>query len=283
MWSSHGPGALRPAACRRDRPPCLHRCLRRHQLLPLRSVFAGVLENRTRFPPRSGGCPPFHRGRAGRRRPLSEARRCDTGVRVYQVSRTLARSGPRRSGGIPRLHRSRLSRQSEITLSHGAMFLARAARVTPSLLKRRVTSCMNPQAAARFWSSSMDAVRTVFSRPLRPTSIPDRTWGVHVQRTERRSIRHVAVPHSMFRGVTPSRHGITTNTWVPMVRPVPSIAESAHAMNRKTAFRLQLGAASRSRSAGLARLLLFQGEPRRPGGRPDDGADRSAAPGCRSA
>ena len=41
---------------------------------------------------------------------------------------------------------------------------------------------------------------------------------------------------SMFRGVTPSRHGITTNTWVPMVRPVPSIAEAAHAANRKTAF-----------------------------------------------
>ena len=41
---------------------------------------------------------------------------------------------------------------------------------------------------------------------------------------------------SMFRGVTPLRHGITTNTWVPMVRPVPSIAESAHAMNRETAF-----------------------------------------------
>ena len=40
----------------------------------------------------------------------------------------------------------------------------------------------------------------------------------------------------MFRGVTPSRHGITTNTWVPMVRPVPSIAESAHALDRKTAF-----------------------------------------------
>ena len=40
---------------------------------------------------------------------------------------------------------------------------------------------------------------------------------------------------SMFRGVTPSRHGITTNTWVPMVRPVPSITEAAHAM-KKTAF-----------------------------------------------
>ena len=41
---------------------------------------------------------------------------------------------------------------------------------------------------------------------------------------------------SMFRGVTPSRHGITTNTWVPLVRPVPSVVESAHAMRRKTAF-----------------------------------------------
>ena len=41
---------------------------------------------------------------------------------------------------------------------------------------------------------------------------------------------------SMFRGVTPSRHGITTNTWVPMVRPVPSIAEAAHARDLKTAF-----------------------------------------------
>lgn len=41
---------------------------------------------------------------------------------------------------------------------------------------------------------------------------------------------------SMFRGVTPSRHGITTNTWVPMVRPVPSIVELAHSMKRTTAF-----------------------------------------------
>ena len=41
---------------------------------------------------------------------------------------------------------------------------------------------------------------------------------------------------SMFRGVPPARHGITTNTWMPMVRPVPSIAETAHAAGRKTAF-----------------------------------------------
>jgi hypothetical protein len=30
---------------------------------------------------------------------------------------------------------------------------------------------------------------------------------------------------SMFRGVTPERHGITTNTWTPQVRPVPSIID----------------------------------------------------------
>jgi predicted AlkP superfamily pyrophosphatase or phosphodiesterase len=41
---------------------------------------------------------------------------------------------------------------------------------------------------------------------------------------------------SMFRGVTPSRHGITTNTWMPMVRPVPSIVEVAHTAKRGTAF-----------------------------------------------
>ena len=30
---------------------------------------------------------------------------------------------------------------------------------------------------------------------------------------------------SMFRGVTPERHGITTNTWVPQVRPVSSVVD----------------------------------------------------------
>ena len=38
----------------------------------------------------------------------------------------------------------------------------------------------------------------------------------------------------MFRGVTPSRHGITTNTWVPQVRPVPSITAVVHAAGRRT-------------------------------------------------
>lgn len=40
---------------------------------------------------------------------------------------------------------------------------------------------------------------------------------------------------SMFRGVTPQRHGITTNTFVPMVRPIPSILDLAHQAKLKTA------------------------------------------------
>ena len=40
---------------------------------------------------------------------------------------------------------------------------------------------------------------------------------------------------SMFRGVTPERHGITTNTFTPQVRPVPSIIDTAHRAGKKTA------------------------------------------------
>jgi predicted AlkP superfamily pyrophosphatase or phosphodiesterase len=37
---------------------------------------------------------------------------------------------------------------------------------------------------------------------------------------------------SMFRGVTPERHGITDNVWVPMARPVPSIIDLVALSNR---------------------------------------------------
>lgn len=40
---------------------------------------------------------------------------------------------------------------------------------------------------------------------------------------------------SMVRGVTPERHGITTNTWTPMARPVPSVLETAHQAGLRTA------------------------------------------------
>jgi predicted AlkP superfamily pyrophosphatase or phosphodiesterase len=40
---------------------------------------------------------------------------------------------------------------------------------------------------------------------------------------------------SMFRSVTPERHGITTNIWVPMARPVPSIIDLVALSNRAAA------------------------------------------------
>jgi predicted AlkP superfamily pyrophosphatase or phosphodiesterase len=40
---------------------------------------------------------------------------------------------------------------------------------------------------------------------------------------------------SMMRGVAPERHGITSNTFHPIVRPVPSLLEAARAAGRRTA------------------------------------------------
>ncbi len=41
---------------------------------------------------------------------------------------------------------------------------------------------------------------------------------------------------SMLRGVPPQRHGITINTWVPQVRPVPSLVDVLHQAGKRTAF-----------------------------------------------
>jgi predicted AlkP superfamily pyrophosphatase or phosphodiesterase len=40
---------------------------------------------------------------------------------------------------------------------------------------------------------------------------------------------------SLFYGVPPGRHGITTNTWVPQVRPVPGLIETIHQSGGVTA------------------------------------------------
>jgi predicted AlkP superfamily pyrophosphatase or phosphodiesterase len=40
---------------------------------------------------------------------------------------------------------------------------------------------------------------------------------------------------SLLLGVGPDRHGITTNTWAPPVRPVPGIVDVAHRAGKKTA------------------------------------------------
>ena len=41
---------------------------------------------------------------------------------------------------------------------------------------------------------------------------------------------------SIFHSVPPTRHGITTNDWMPMARPLPGLIEVAHAAQKECAF-----------------------------------------------
>jgi predicted AlkP superfamily pyrophosphatase or phosphodiesterase len=41
---------------------------------------------------------------------------------------------------------------------------------------------------------------------------------------------------SIFHSVPPTRHGITSNDWTPMARPLPGLADVAHAAGRRNAF-----------------------------------------------
>ena len=41
---------------------------------------------------------------------------------------------------------------------------------------------------------------------------------------------------SIFHSVPPTRHGVTTNTWTPMARPIPGLVEVAHAAGLRSAF-----------------------------------------------
>lgn len=41
---------------------------------------------------------------------------------------------------------------------------------------------------------------------------------------------------SIFHSVPPTRHGVTTNDWQPMARPLPGLVEQAHASGRRCAF-----------------------------------------------
>ncbi|MEM7028731.1 MAG: alkaline phosphatase family protein [Chloroflexota bacterium] len=55
----------------------------------------------------------------------------------------------------------------------------------------------------------------------------------YTARTVRPSVT-LPVHTAMFRGVDTERHGITTNIWIPLARPVPSIIEIVHQAGRKT-------------------------------------------------
>src|SRR5918911_1142529 len=41
---------------------------------------------------------------------------------------------------------------------------------------------------------------------------------------------------SIFHSVPPARHGITSNQWTPLARPLPGLFDLAHAAGRRTAF-----------------------------------------------
>lgn len=41
---------------------------------------------------------------------------------------------------------------------------------------------------------------------------------------------------SLFHSVPPARHGVTTNTWQPMARPLPGLIEAAHAAGKRCGF-----------------------------------------------
>lgn len=41
---------------------------------------------------------------------------------------------------------------------------------------------------------------------------------------------------SIFHSVPPARHGVTTNDWQPMARPLPGLVDQAHAAGRRCAF-----------------------------------------------
>ena len=41
---------------------------------------------------------------------------------------------------------------------------------------------------------------------------------------------------SLFHSVPPTRHGVTTNTWMPMVRPIPGLVDVAHEAGLRSAF-----------------------------------------------
>ncbi len=81
---------------------------------------------------------------------------------------------------------------------------------------------------------------------LRPDAItPERTpalWGLQQRGASTLAARSVmpciTLPchTSIFHSVPPERHGITTNTWTPMARPLPGLFDVAHAAGRRCGF-----------------------------------------------
>ena len=65
---------------------------------------------------------------------------------------------------------------------------------------------------------------------------------------------------SIFHSVPPSRHGVITNDWMPMARPLPGLVEMATAAGRTCAFFYNLGAIAQPQQAGQFEILIFPGQ-----------------------
>lgn len=79
-----------------------------------------------------------------------------------------------------------------------------------------------PDAVERAHCPNMIALRARGASTMRAASVmPSVTLPCHV---------------SIFHSVPPSRHGITTNIWVPMARPVPGLVDLASAAGLRAAF-----------------------------------------------
>ncbi len=81
---------------------------------------------------------------------------------------------------------------------------------------------LRPDALPATHCPSLESLRRRGSWTLAATTVmPSITLPVHV---------------SMFHAVPPTRHGITTNDWQPMARPLPGLAEVAKAAGLRSAF-----------------------------------------------
>ena len=72
---------------------------------------------------------------------------------------------------------------------------------------------------------------------MRPDAIKDRLHGFKGQRNARTVMPSVTLPchMSLFLGVTPDRHGILTNTYVPQVRPIRGLIDVLNDAGKKCA------------------------------------------------
>jgi len=81
---------------------------------------------------------------------------------------------------------------------------------------------VRPDALSEATCSNLNGLRQRGASTLQATSVmPSITLPCHM---------------SIFHSVPPSRHGITTNDWQPMARPLPGLIEQAKLANLKTAF-----------------------------------------------